>query len=534
MQCNFDIILLQETWLYSFEEPMISEMFKNYHSISSSAMKSYKHCRGRPYGGTAILIKEDYKSIILSVDISDPRLLTIKFSKSYGELLLINVYLPCYSLQNEEVIHKYLVKLERIVSQHDGPVLVIGDFNMSPTHRTFYEIQKICDDNELVIEDMRKLPPDTFTFCSANYQSKSWIDHAISTNDLILNVNIPYTCTPSDHLLLEIHIADLIPKNGMKQNFKHVTHRKIKWNNLSEKQVMLYKNRVYDKLTEKNWEFCTGNNCTNRDHHLLIDSAFQEICNIMVQSSNNLNSSGSKKKTKIHVIVGWNDNVRQQYHDYRIAFQQWTSTGKCDANLYVNLCVKRKIFKAALKNCKKEKNRYLSDNLALSFNGKVFKKFWCYVKSCDNGQRQSVPNSVDNVSGEKSVSEYWADIYSKLFSTPQSDTHAEAVRDYILNGENNLNFVPILPKNTISAIKNLKNNKAVGSDNLQAEHLKYAGWSIILPLTNLMNSMLCHSYIPQNLMKVVIVPILKKKGADPSKSLNYRPIALASTLSKIF
>ncbi len=46
--------------------------------------------------------------------------------------------------------------------------------------------------------------------------------------------------------------------------------------------------------------------------------------------------------------------------------------------------------------------------------------------------------------------------------------------------------------------------------------------------------MTAHGYMPDVMMKVVIVPIVKKKGLDPGNSANYRPIALASILSKIY
>ena len=45
--------------------------------------------------------------------------------------------------------------------------------------------------------------------------------------------------------------------------------------------------------------------------------------------------------------------------------------------------------------------------------------------------------------------------------------------------------------------------------------------------------MVLHHFIPEDLMTVMIVPILKKKGLDPKNKDNYRPIALATLLSKV-
>ena len=43
-----------------------------------------------------------------------------------------------------------------------------------------------------------------------------------------------------------------------------------------------------------------------------------------------------------------------------------------------------------------------------------------------------------------------------------------------------------------------------------------------------------HGYIPQSLIETTIVPIIKNKAGDLSSSNNYRPIALANVISKVF
>ena len=45
--------------------------------------------------------------------------------------------------------------------------------------------------------------------------------------------------------------------------------------------------------------------------------------------------------------------------------------------------------------------------------------------------------------------------------------------------------------------------------------------------------MLRHGYVPNSLRDCILQPI-PKPGKDPSNSDNYRPIALAPTLSKVF
>ena len=43
-----------------------------------------------------------------------------------------------------------------------------------------------------------------------------------------------------------------------------------------------------------------------------------------------------------------------------------------------------------------------------------------------------------------------------------------------------------------------------------------------------------HGYIPQSLIETTIVPIIKNKADDISSGNNYRPIALANVILKVF
>ena len=50
----------------------------------------------------------------------------------------------------------------------------------------------------------------------------------------------------------------------------------------------------------------------------------------------------------------------------------------------------------------------------------------------------------------------------------------------------------------------------------------------------LFTSMLTHGYLPDAFMATSIIPILKNKNGDTSAKNNYRPIAIVTTMSKIF
>ena len=64
--------------------------------------------------------------------------------------------------------------------------------------------------------------------------------------------------------------------------------------------------------------------------------------------------------------------------------------------------------------------------------------------------------------------------------------------------------------------------------------MKYAQWCGIHVLLSLCFTLcLAHGYFPPVMIKTTIVPIVKNKSGNLSDSSNYRPIALATIVSKM-
>ena len=83
----------------------------------------------------------------------------------------------------------------------------------------------------------------------------------------------------------------------------------------------------------------------------------------------------------------------------------------------------------------------------------------------------------------------------------------------------------------LEALSYLKEGKSDG-DRVFAEDLLFASSALISPLADFFSSLVCHGFIPQCLRDCVLIPV-PKKNKDVSCSSNYRPIALASSLSKL-
>ena len=85
----------------------------------------------------------------------------------------------------------------------------------------------------------------------------------------------------------------------------------------------------------------------------------------------------------------------------------------------------------------------------------------------------------------------------------------------------------------LDAIKSLKDNKSCGLDGIHAEHLKYASGKLIPLLSMCLSGFFVHGFLPSSIMSVVLIPVIKNKCGSISSKDNYRPIALASIISKL-
>ena len=80
-------------------------------------------------------------------------------------------------------------------------------------------------------------------------------------------------------------------------------------------------------------------------------------------------------------------------------------------------------------------------------------------------------------------------------------------------------------------LKNLEVNKACGLDGI--EHLKCGADRLYKLLGSCITSLLVHGILPESMLGVILVPVIKDKFGIINAKNNYRPIALANIVSKV-
>lgn len=231
-------------------------------------------------------------------------------------------------------------------------------------------------------------------------------------------------------------------------------------------------------------------------------------------------------------MPGWNGNVKCHYELYRQSYLLWIQSGRMSHDLFENMKQLRSVFKKELKQCRKSRDRVLNDKLITEYNGKDLIKFWRTVKSLDSNHSPTTDN-LEGKSTSSRICELWATHYSQLFNSNADECNKEFVLNFIQSDNSNAFSKLITFPHMEDAIKSLKSGKAIGSNGIDADSLKLCCKSVSTCLELFFNSCLCHSFLPLKLMEVQIVPILKKPSLDKTKMGNYRPIAIASIVSKV-
>ena len=91
----------------------------------------------------------------------------------------------------------------------------------------------------------------------------------------------------------------------------------------------------------------------------------------------------------------------------------------------------------------------------------------------------------------------------------------------------------VRPGEIQDSINSLAEGKSSCLDGSYAEHSKYSSLNYRLLLARCITSLLVHGSLPDYLMSVVFVPIIKDKSGMINSKDNYIPMAIASTMSKL-
>lgn len=209
-------------------------------------------------------------------------------------------------------------------------------------------------------------------------------------------------------------------------------------------------------------------------------------------------------------------------------YLEWIVGGKpTTGDLYNNMYESRNIFKQKLKWCQNNEQQIKMDIIADHHTKKDFKNFWKNTNSLN--PKPGHPVSVAGINEPSKIAEAFR-LHFKVDSLPVGDVQEDMGP---CRGKDTGVAVRFTNKQIRNIIQGMVRGKSPGHDGLSIEHLKYAGVHLPRVLTMFFNLCLSHSYLPEQLMHTVVVPIVKNKNGDVSDMSNYRPISLATIIAKV-
>ncbi len=147
----------------------------------------------------------------------------------------------------------------------------------------------------------------------------------------------------------------------------------------------------------------------------------------------------------------------------------------------------------------------------------------------NNNSKTPLPDHIDEAKGTDEILNLWKKHFHEIFNCLKD----EVKRDRSYNIEKTVNEISVSHYMIIEAIKELSINKSCGLDGITAEHLKYASEKLPHLLSMAITGFFVHGFLPDAMLSVLIVPVIKDKAGNINSKDNYQPIALASIISKI-
>ena len=533
LSCN-DIVCMQETWFSKQDLVSLNCMHDEFNGVGVSTTDfNERLVAGHPPGGLAIMWRKEIDMSVSNVELGFDWCHAIELSSDDKKCLIINLYMPYQCHENEDCFLYRLGVLRALIEEVDSTCFVLlGDWNanISSNSSAFSNhLLKFCSDNHLQLSSKLLLPADTHTYISESWQTYSWLDHVVSSMDFHNSVSemaVCYDITDVDHVPVRmcVNVAH-IPRLSASVND---TSTKLNWSTLSEQALREYR-RLTDvflrQIVIDEKLLCADANCSDSDHKNLIDKLYGDIVKCLVDSSEVITA---KKKNSHYNKPGWSNYVSDLYNSSKYVHQLWVNAGKPRQGDIFNLYKSsRARCKYAIRFVKKNENILRKEAMAAKLAQHDYKSFWKEVK-CISRSKTPLPNNINGVCGEVNIAEIWKNHYIELFNCVGGNNNSANQSVNCSSGD-----IAVEQSEVYSAINDLASNKSCGLDCVYAEHLKYASSYLYHLLKICFTACFIHGYLPDKMMSVVLVPVIKNKSGSITSIDNYRPIAVTSVISKV-
>lgn len=546
---NCDIVLIQEHWLSSDNFTKFHDLLDNCNMVGyiTSAMDQHLSTgvlKGRPFGGVGIAFNKKHAGKVKLIKGHESFMIV-----SIDDYLLVNVYLPCQSNNDDLWMDKYINILASIENEittfNNNKIIIGGDWNYDLNFPDLYKMHNVVCDfmfniNARFIQVCNKFDCHTYMSTSG---ACSDIDHFLVSSDILQDCSdvtiFEYGSNLSDHnpIIFAIH-ASINPRPiSVKPDKKPLstnapTVPKLRWD---KSDLNLYNHVSGNALNNIYIPFkILAKDYSGPDVHTVIDKFYNDITSCL---SNAADCSIIKQK-KDFCKYWWSQELSSLKQNAIYTFNAWKNAGKPrNCHIFREMYTSKLAYKGAIKAGKRLEKEGISNAMTENLMSHDMKSFWnCWRANFDS---KSVASSVDGKYSHIEIANNFADVFSKCNQPNDINKHNELkdsfIDEFSRYSINDLSKINLLNISCIkSCIEKMELGKAIGVDGISAEHLKYAHCSLFEMLSWLFKMMLLHGYVPTLFCKGIVIPLIKDSKASKLSSANYRGITISTSISKVF
>jgi len=532
---ELDVLFLQETFLHEYNNDILANLGPEYDFAYVSSTRKTDAFVGRSKGGLVIVWRKICNICCVPRYFND-RIMGVRLRYGCQTLLLLNVYLPCdYGDNNSLIDYKFQIsELYNIaITESYDEILIIGDFNCDPVKSRFFkELSKLVRELSLCVRDLENLPADSYSYVSRNNVcGTSWLDHVVSSSTCNPHsFELMYGITFEDHIPLTFSLEfdqglnAKIPENGLNRERYLVDWNKVNNHSISEYRTYLdsffcsYSNIAFS---------CSNEFCSDANHLKAINDAYCYLTNSIIMASKHCLPSFPHSGRKYKPIAGWNDKCKEAHAAARSAFLLWHHNGRIrNGTAFNEMKVSRARFRRILRDCKSNELKIKRHKFAEAFGESNKSKFWKEVGRLNPRHR---PVGIDGICSESGIVEIFEQKFKKILFNEFNG------RSAISSNFANSSFISrLLFEGRVIDDSIDRLGVDTGFDFIHSSHLKFSGNIFRSFLRRVFSTMINHSYLPDEMLRGHIKPVIKDKKICQSLSSNYRPVMNSSMLMKVF
>ena len=559
-QCNWsyvqqlvdshDFVLLQELWLHSTEGHKISDSLHNVNMHFVSGMPDDALVAGRPYGGCCILWNSGINCRIQPVLSDSRRLCCIKADVGGCPILIVNVYMPCDTETDRDNLNDFNAILNDIANLRElydvTQVIIGGDFNTCfsrPSSLHTASLSRfIVDENLSMLSSLPFYYVD-YTYESAAHGTKSTLDHLFVSEQLlhsVADVHVDHCAlNGSDHSVLHLGLnlrVSVIPKPSNQRR----TPKPV-WHKADDRHIECYQDYI-DRLSLAvplpiEALHCRSPQCVT--HDVVLRQLYKSLVNMCIAAGREcIPHSSPSMTTDRRPLPLWSTHVKPLKEDAMFWHAVWKSCGSPPTG---EVALVRRFTRAkyhrAIRTIKKNDEYARSRKMAEHFLEQDRRDFWAEVKRM-RGRKTAASATVDGEFEDEEIAEVFSSKYRALYnSVPIDPDKMRALVDQIeLDARHHNNDTCTSHQITFgelhTCIREMKLGKHDGHLGLYTDHLRWAPHRFLCNLLLVLNAMLAHGIIPEEMCLSTVSPIPKNAKKSLQDSENYRAIALSSVIAK--